>query len=328
MAAKKISGLKNIAYELGVSINTVSRALRDCDDISDATKQKVREKAIELGYLPNNVSQFVKRDGKELIGIVTNSFDNPYYSIIFQKLVNIMSEYDYDYTVIFSSNTKLTVDVVKQCISQRVSGLITMLDIENDAVQTLKLNDIPVVLVGRRSNNDYVDQVLTNDEEGGKLVANYLVNYHKIRKCVYIKLSHVECSRRRQKSFENCVHNYFPDEPVKVLTETQARNQLVDLINEGYTGIFCFCDQIAYRIIKQLNEYAPNFRKIYPRVHIIGYDCVSTRIPGMVDITSVDSDYDGVCQTTVDFITNKLTGKVKEQQVKVFNVFLHQRINL
>ena len=328
MAAKKISGLKNIAYELGVSINTVSRALRDCDDISDATKQKVREKAIELGYLPNNVSQFVKRDGKELIGIVTNSFDNPYYSIIFQKLVNIMSEYDYDYTVIFSSNNKLTVDVVKQCISQRVSGLITMLDVENDAVQTLKLNDIPVVLVGRRSNNDYVDQVLTNDEEGGKLVANYLVNYHKIRKCVYIKLSHVECSRRRQKSFENCVHNYFPDEQVKVLTETQARNQLVDLINEGYTGIFCFCDQIAYRIIKQLNEYAPNFRKIYPRVHIIGYDCVSTRIPGMVDITSVDSDYDGVCQTTVDFITNKLTGKVKEQQVKVFNVFLHQRINL
>ena len=328
MAAKKISGLKNIAYELGVSINTVSRALRDCDDISDATKQKVREKAIELGYLPNNVSQFVKRDGKELIGIVTNSFDNPYYSIVFQKLVNIMSEYDYDYTVIFSSNTKLTVDVVKQCISQRVSGLITMLDVENDAVQTLKLNDIPVVLVGRRSTNDYVDQVLTNDEEGGKLVANYLVNYHKIRKCVYIKLSHVECSRRRQKSFENCVHSYFPDEQVKVLTEAQARNQLVDLINEGYTGIFCFCDQIAYRIIKQLNEYAPNFRKIYPRVHIIGYDCVSTRIPGMVDITSVDSDYDGVCQTTVEFITNRLTGKVKEQQVKVFNVFLHQRINL
>ena len=328
MAAKKISGLKNIAYDLGVSINTVSRALRDCDDISDSTKQKVREKAIELGYLPNNVSQFVKRDGKELIGIVTNSFDNPYYSIIFQKLVNIIGEYDYDFTVIFTTDNKLTVDVVKQCISQRVSGLITMLDVENDAVQTLKLNGIPAVLVGRRSTNDYVDQVLTNDEEGGKLVANYLVNYHKIRKCVYIKIPHVECSRRRQKSFENCIHNYFPDEQVKVLTVSQAENQLIGLINEGYNGIFCFCDQVAYRIIKQLNEYAPNFRKIFPRVHIIGYDCVSTRIPGMVDITSIDSDYDGVCQTTIEFLTNKLNETVKEQQIKVFNVFLHQRINL
>ena len=241
--------------------------------------------------------------------------------------MNIITEYEYDFTVVFTTDNKLTVDVVKQCISQRVSGLITMLDVENDAVQTLKLNNIPVVLVGRRCNNDYVDQVLTNDEEGGRLVGNYLVNYHKINKCVYIKLKNAECSKRRQKSFESCIASYFPDEPVKVLTENQAKAQLISLINEGYTGIFCFCDQIAYRIIKQLNEYAPSFRKVYPRVHIIGYDCVSTRIPGMVDITSVDSDYDGVCQTTIEFLTNKLTNSVKEQQIKVFDVFLHQRIN-
>ena len=326
--ASKTTGLKNIAYELNISINTVSRALRDCDDISDSTKQRVREKAIELGYLPNNVSQFVKRDGRELIGIVTNSFDNLYYSIVFQKLVNIMNEYGYDYTVIYTSASKLTLDVVKQCISQRVSGLMTMMDLENDAVQTLKLNNIPVVLVGRRSTNEYVDQVLTNDEEGGRLVANYLVNYHKIKKCIYIKLPHVECSRRRQKSFEARVHEYFPDEQVKVITEHQAEDQLIDLINEGYTGIFCFSDQIAYRVIKQLNAYTPNFRKVYPRVHIIGYDCVSTRIAGMVDITSIDSDYDGVCQTAVEFLNNRLQNKAHEQQVKVFRVFLHQRINI
>ena len=326
--ANKTTGLKNIAYNLGISINTVSRALRDCDDISDATKQKVREKAIELGYLPNNVSQFVKRDGKELICIVTNSFDNPYFSIVFQKLVGIIGEYDYDFTVVFTSSNKLTVDVVKQCISQRVSGLITMLEVENDAAQTLKLNNIPIVLVGRRCTNDYVDQVLTNDEEGGRLVANYLVNYHKIRKCIYIKIRHAECSKRRQKSFENCINEYFPNEEVKVLTEAQAKTQLIDLINEGYTGIFCFCDEIAYRIIRQLNEYVPNFRKVYPSVHIIGYDCVSTRIAGMVDITSIDSDYDAICQTVVDYLNNKLTNKVKDQQVKVFNVFLHQRINI
>ena len=326
--ANKTTGLKNIAYELGISINTVSRALRDCDDISESTKQKVREKAIELGYLPNNVSQFVKKDGRELIGIVTNAFDNPYYAIMFQKLVNVIKEYNYDFTVVFTTDNKLTMDVVKQCISQRVSALITMLDVENGAIQILKLNNIPIVLVGRRCNNEYVDQVLTNDKEGGKLVANYLVNYHKIRKCIYIKFPNAECSKRRQKSFENCIHEYFPNEPVMVLTENQAKSKLIDLIAEGYTGIFCFCDQIAYRIIKQLNEYTPNFRKIYPRVHIVGYDCVSTRIAGMVDITSVDSDYDAICLTAMEFITNKLLNKVNEQQIKVFRVYLHQRINL
>ena len=324
----KTTGLKNIAYELGISINTVSRALRDCDDISDSTKRKVREKAIELGYLPNSVSQFVKKEGRELIGIVTNSFDNPYYSIVFQKMVNIIQEQNLDFTVVFTTSNKLTIDVVKQCISQRVNGIITMLDVDNDAIQILKLNDMPIVLVGRRCSNEYVDQVLTNDKEGGKLVANYLVNYHKIKKCIYIKLNGVECSKRRQKSFESCIASYFPDEPVVVLTENQAKNRLIDLIHDGYTGIFCFSDQIAYNVIKQLNDYAPNFRKIYPRVHIIGYDCVSTRIAGMVDITSVDSDYDGICATALEFMTNKLQHKTTKQQIKVFRVFLHQRINI
>ena len=49
---RKNTTMKEIAYELGISINTVSRAFRDCDDISDSTKEKVRKKALELGYIP------------------------------------------------------------------------------------------------------------------------------------------------------------------------------------------------------------------------------------------------------------------------------------
>ena len=47
----KSTGLKAIAYELGVSVNTVSRALRDCKDISEHTKEIIRKKAYELGYI-------------------------------------------------------------------------------------------------------------------------------------------------------------------------------------------------------------------------------------------------------------------------------------
>ena len=86
------TGLKSIAYELGLSINTVSRALRDCDDISDSTKERVRQKAYELGYMPNNVSQFIKRDGKRLVAVIVNSLKNMYFSIVCEKLVSIFSE--------------------------------------------------------------------------------------------------------------------------------------------------------------------------------------------------------------------------------------------
>jgi len=50
-------GLKHIALELKISLVAVSRALKDYDDISEATKHKVRQKAIELGYVPRPVDK-------------------------------------------------------------------------------------------------------------------------------------------------------------------------------------------------------------------------------------------------------------------------------
>ena len=50
-------GLKHIALELKISLVAVSRALKDYDDISELTKHKVRQKAIELGYVPRPVDK-------------------------------------------------------------------------------------------------------------------------------------------------------------------------------------------------------------------------------------------------------------------------------
>ena len=53
--------LLDIAKELNVSKNTVSRALRDCDDISQEMKMKIKNKAKEMGYIPNSLSIFLSR---------------------------------------------------------------------------------------------------------------------------------------------------------------------------------------------------------------------------------------------------------------------------
>ena len=50
-------GLKHIALELGLSVVAVSRALKDGDDIGELTKHRVRQKAIELGYMPRPMKE-------------------------------------------------------------------------------------------------------------------------------------------------------------------------------------------------------------------------------------------------------------------------------
>ena len=71
--------LKEIAYELKLSINTVSRALRDCNDVSKETKEKVIQKAIEFGYMPNIIAQSLKNDNKKCIAILINNFRNLFF---------------------------------------------------------------------------------------------------------------------------------------------------------------------------------------------------------------------------------------------------------
>ena len=49
--------LKDIARDLGVSLITVSKALRGIDDISEETRQRVLKRAAELDYRPNMVAR-------------------------------------------------------------------------------------------------------------------------------------------------------------------------------------------------------------------------------------------------------------------------------
>lgn len=322
----KSVGLKTIAYELNVSVNTVSHALRDCDDISEETKRKVRQKAYELGYMPNNISQFIKRDGQKLISVIINSFHNSYFSIVCEKLVALFKEKNYDFSLVFTNEKTLTIDVIKQCISQRTDGIITFLEPQDDAVDVAKLNHIPIILLGRTIQNEYVDEIYTDDELGGHLAANYLVNYHKIDKLIYIKISNAECSRRRQKAFVSTVNELLPEKgDVQIIDAKQINTKLMNLIYKGYLGLFCFNDEIAYDCLATLNKEIPNIRKVNPRLHIVGFDALSTRLNGMLDITSIDFDYDGICQKTYELLKEKMNKKKTAKKSIKFTVKLHQR---
>ena len=49
----RVTTLSDIAERMGISVNTVSRALRNCSDIGASTKAAVKKIADEMGYQPN-----------------------------------------------------------------------------------------------------------------------------------------------------------------------------------------------------------------------------------------------------------------------------------
>jgi hypothetical protein len=153
----KSVGLKTIAFELNVSVNTVSRALRDCDDISDETKLKVRQKAYELGYMPNNISQFIKRDGKNLISVVVNSFNNLYFNIVCEKLISLFKEKNYDFS--------LGVRTLGVSVSDFSGELEQITVFENDYDKKARLNTAINSIKDKYGNSSVLKGIVLKDKK-------------------------------------------------------------------------------------------------------------------------------------------------------------------
>ncbi len=74
--------LKDIAAELGVSMATVSRALRNSHEVSDDMKDRVQRLAKELNFRPNPFAQNLRMEVPRHIGVVVPNLVTHYYAAV------------------------------------------------------------------------------------------------------------------------------------------------------------------------------------------------------------------------------------------------------
>jgi DNA-binding LacI/PurR family transcriptional regulator len=74
---------REVAELAGVSISAVSRTFTTGASVSPATRQKVLAATRSLGYQPNMLARSLMTRRTELIGLVSNNFDNPAFMEIF-----------------------------------------------------------------------------------------------------------------------------------------------------------------------------------------------------------------------------------------------------
>ena len=72
--------LVDIAKRVGVSVMTVSKALRDQPDVSAATKTRIKQMAKEMGYVPDSSAQGLRTRTSKLFGLVIPSSTNPIFA--------------------------------------------------------------------------------------------------------------------------------------------------------------------------------------------------------------------------------------------------------
>lgn len=79
MEPRRRATIVDIAVAVGVSRQTVTRAMNDMPGINEATKQRVLDAARELGYRPSRFGRGLVKRGQQTIGLMVQNLTNPYY---------------------------------------------------------------------------------------------------------------------------------------------------------------------------------------------------------------------------------------------------------
>lgn len=306
MVKNKKIRLKDIAYSLGVSVTCVSRSLRDCSDISEDTKKLIRAKAIELGY--QSKYNEIKTKEKYVVALIFDSIKNPYFIKLGDILVSKLNKENYDFLIMITDSfTKVDDILIKKCIFRNADIIISFNEFSEKAVEIAKINNLPLVLLGRIPNSTYVDSIYTDDKKGGELAFNYLYSLNK-RKLLYLEESRSEASLRRLQGFQKA-KELHSEVNIQII-DSKDLSYALEFIKEGYDGIFVYNDITSLSLINELEKND----LLKENIKIIGYDndVLSLKFY-MKDYKSITFNYEKVSDLAISIIKNKLEKKIKDK---------------
>lgn len=137
----------------GLSVMTISKALRDEPDVSAETKAKIKALAQQLGYVPDSSAQGLRTKTSRLFGLVIPATTNPVYA----RMVYAIEEraFDLGYDVLFAqtlNQPEREETCLRHLLSRRVDGLfitpVYRFEAEARIYQEIAARKIPAVLLG------------------------------------------------------------------------------------------------------------------------------------------------------------------------------------
>ena len=199
--------IHDLANELKISASTVSRALSDNIRISDKTREKVRQKAIDMGYRPNVLAAHLRSKKTNTLGVVVPRIDRYFFS----SAISGIEDYAWSkgFNVIISQSNDLLlkeINCVQTLFNNRVDGMIISISMQTNEDKHLKLfseKNIPIIFFDRFCPTINSDRILVDDFDSGYKITRHLIergckriahiagpellNIYKDRKDGYIK---------------------------------------------------------------------------------------------------------------------------------------------
>ena len=249
--------MKDIAKDLGVSVMTISKVLRNHPDVGDETRERVLARVKELDYHPNLAARSLVTGRTYLVGLVVPDLLHPFFAEVAKSLSDVLR--GSGFSLILSSSEEdpaIEEQEINQLLARRLDALIiASCRSKVDLFFRIERQKTPYVLIDRTLPGLTANFVGVDDEAVGRLATKHLVDIG-CKRIAHIRGPETSTGVRCMDGFKQAltqarmtiVDAYIISQR-KGDVETkqrgaQAMRQLLSL-KPRPDGVFCFNDPLA-----------------------------------------------------------------------------------
>ena len=254
--------MKDIARELGVSVATVSRALKDSPRISQERRTLIQEYAREHNFTPNVIAgllRFSREQPMKVIGVIIPEFTHFYFSSVLAGIEEEAASRGYRILVANSGESyEREVNICRSFYENKVCGIIVSQAKDThryEHFQMLLDNGLPLVFYDRICTGVNASRVVVDDYMGAFNAVSYLIETGCTRIAFYGSQMNLEISKNRFNGYKDALrkHGLEYDPELTYICDNRADAEAItpDVLQKDPppNGFFAINDDTAIGIL-------------------------------------------------------------------------------
>jgi LacI family transcriptional regulator/LacI family repressor for deo operon, udp, cdd, tsx, nupC, and nupG len=318
--------MKDIARELGISVATVSRALKDSPRISEERRRLVQQYAREHDFYPNVIGAALRRSRSaptKLIGVVVPEFTHYYFSSVLTGIEETAMARGY-YIMVALSNEQYEREtrICEMFHRLKVCGVIVSQakDTQHyEHFQKLLDSDIPIVFYDRICTGVNASRVVVDDYMGAYNAVSYLIETGCRRIAYFGAPRHMEISKNRFNGYKDALlkHGLKFDEKLTRICDNRQEAEMItpDLFDGDYypDAFFAVNDDTAIGILYTVKRMG---LRVPQDVSICGFTNGQRALACDPMLTTVEQRGKRVGEEATEILIDKVEGQIPMEKVE------------
>ncbi|MBO0782524.1 MAG: LacI family DNA-binding transcriptional regulator [Ktedonobacteraceae bacterium] len=323
--------IRDVAAFAQVSISTVSHVINNTRSVDSAKVERVREAIRVLGYQPNSVARSLRHGKTSMLALIVPDNSNPYFAELARSIEDVGFAEDLGVVLCNSDGSPTKEEqYIRSLLGRQIDGYIFISTTNQvDHLRLLIDANMPLVVVDRRLDDLQVDQVFADNEQGGYLAGQYLIQQgHRQIACI-AGPDDIALSADRLNGFRRALTEAQIDLPAEAIVRGDFRatgGQLAvkELLARDLplTAIFATNDLMAIGAIRALRLA---HIRVPEDISVIGFD--NTMLSSLITptLTTITQPIKEIARQSMTLLLRRLKHKAAEHTQVILPTTLVER---